>query len=83
MKLFLQEKVNQSEQKLATNMKDISILKDMLRIEKNSNQKKESLIKAREADLKETRDNFLEQQSEWLIKKNDMTIKAEEQASVI
>lgn len=41
-------------------MKDIGILKEMLRIEKNSNQKKDSLIKAREADLKETRDNYLE-----------------------
>jgi hypothetical protein len=41
-------------------MKDIAILKEMLRIEKNSNQKKDSLIKAREADLKEARENFLE-----------------------
>ena len=60
MKLFLLEKVNQSEQKLATNMKDISILKDMLRIEKNQNAKQEQMIKQRDNEFKETRENALE-----------------------
>lgn len=83
MKLFLQEKVNQTEQKMATNMKDIGILKELLRIEQNSNQKKDQLIKSREAELKETRDNYLEQQSEWLIKKNEMALKMEEQTKQI
>mmetsp|Transcript_18399 Transcript_18399/g.31459 ORF Transcript_18399/g.31459 Transcript_18399/m.31459 type:complete len:192 (+) Transcript_18399:234-809(+) len=39
VKTFLTEQVKQSEQKLQTNMKDISILKDMLKIEKNMNSK--------------------------------------------
>jgi len=83
MKLFLQEKVVQSEQKQATTMKDIAILKEMLRIEKLSNQKKDSVIKQRETELKETRDNYLEQQAEWLMKKNEMTTKVEEQIKTI
>ena len=45
MKLFLTEQVKQSEQKLETHMKDLSILKDMLKIEKNMNAKKEQMIK--------------------------------------
>jgi len=34
MKLFLTEKVKQAEEKLATNMQDINVLKEMLKIEK-------------------------------------------------
>jgi hypothetical protein len=45
MKLFLLEKVKQTEEKLATNMQDISVLKEMLKIEKNMNSKKEALLK--------------------------------------
>ena len=37
-------------------MKDITILKEMLRIEKNMNQKKESIIQSRDKDLKEARE---------------------------
>ena len=37
MKLFLTEQVKQGDDKLNTNMKDITILKEMLRIEKNMN----------------------------------------------
>jgi len=37
MKLFLTEQIKQGEAKQATTMKDISILKEMLRIEKNMN----------------------------------------------
>lgn len=53
-------------------MKDMAILKEMLRIEKNSNQKKEATIKLREEDVREARTSLLEQQGEWLMKKNEM-----------
>ena len=79
MKMFLQSQVTQAEEKLATNMKDIAILKEMLRIEKNSNQKKDSTIKSRETDLKEARENFLEQQTEWGMKKNEMNVNIDDQ----
>ena len=45
MKQFLLDKVTQNETKMDTQMKDIGILKDMLRIEKNMNLKKEALLK--------------------------------------
>lgn len=74
MKLFLTEQVQQSEQKLSTNMKDITILKEMLRIEKNMNQKKEQIIQSRDKDLKEAREAQLENSSEQLTKINDLDL---------
>lgn len=56
-------------------MKDISILKDMLKIEKANNQKKDAQLKAREAELKQTRENALEHQTDWLNKSNENTLK--------
>lgn len=78
MKLFLTEQVQQGEQKLQTNMKDITILKEMLRIEKNMNQKKETIIQQRDKDLKELRESQLEQTSETLIKLNDLDLKTQD-----
>lgn len=83
MKLFMQGQVAQAEEKLATNLKDLGILKEMLRIEKNSNQKKEATIKLREEDLKEARATFLEQQGEWLMKKNEMQATIDDQLQKI
>lgn len=56
-------------------MKDISVLKDMLRIEKNMNVKKEHTIKARDAELKEARDKTLETSKELNYSINELTIK--------
>lgn len=78
MKLFLTEQVQQGEQKLQTNMKDITILKEMLRIEKNMNQKKETIIQQRDKDLKELRESQLEQTSDTLIKLNDLDLKTQD-----
>ena len=49
------------------NIKDISILKDMLKIEKNMNSKKDVIIKEKELQLKAQRDEALEMQQEHLI----------------
>lgn len=45
-------------------MKDISILKDMLRIEKNMNQKKDDIIANRDKEIKDLREQSLEASSE-------------------
>ena len=59
-------------------MKDISILKDMLRIEKNMNQKKESIVSQRENDLKQLRESCMETQQDSNNKINELTLKTEE-----
>ena len=45
-------------------MKDISILKDMLRIEKNMNQKKDDMIASKDKEIKSLREQSLETSSE-------------------
>jgi hypothetical protein len=60
-------------------MKDISILKDMLRIEKNMNTKKEEIIQNRDKELKALRGESLETTSEQLIKINEIELKNTEQ----
>ena len=60
-------------------MKDISILKDMLRIEKNMNTKKEEIIQSRDKELKALRGESLETTSEQLIKINEIELKNTEQ----
>jgi len=59
-------------------MKDISILKDMLRIEKNMNQKKDDIIANRDKELKTLREQSLETTSEQLIKINEIELKNNE-----
>ena len=60
-------------------MKDISILKDMLRIEKNMNQKKDDMIASRDKEIKTLREQSLETSSEQLIKINEIELKNNEQ----
>lgn len=60
-------------------MKDISILKDMLRIEKNMNQKKDDMIASRDKEIKSLREQSLETSSEQLIKINEIELKNNEQ----
>ena len=43
----------------------------------------EYYLKQKEAEFKETRENALEQQLEWLIKLNEMALKSEEQEKKI
>lgn len=53
MKMFLLDQVQEKEKEKQINIKDISILKDMLKIEKNMNIKKDIIIKEKELQLKE------------------------------
>ena len=53
MKMFLLDQVQEKEKEKQINIKDISILKDMLKIEKNMNIKKDVIIKEKELQLKE------------------------------
>jgi hypothetical protein len=48
MKMFLLDQVQEKEKDKQVNIKDISILKDMLKIEKNMNQKKDIIIKEKD-----------------------------------
>jgi hypothetical protein len=48
MKMFLLDQVQEKEKEKQVNIKDISILKDMLKIEKNMNQKKDIIIKEKD-----------------------------------
>ena len=67
MKMFLLDQVQKKEKEKQVNIKDISILKDMLKIEKNMNQKKDIIIKEKDFQLKAQRDEALEMQQEHLI----------------
>ena len=67
MKMFLLDQVQKKEKEKQVNIKDISILKDMLKIEKNMNQKKDIIIKEKDLQLKAQRDEALEMQQEHLI----------------
>ena len=67
MKMFLLDQVQEKEKEKQVNIKDISILKDMLKIEKNMNQKKDIIIKEKDLQLKAQRDEALEMQQEHLI----------------
>ena len=67
MKMFLLDQVQEKEKDKQVNIKDISILKDMLKIEKNMNQKKDIIIKEKDLQLKAQRDEALEMQQEHLI----------------
>eukprot|EP00356_Strombidium_inclinatum_P004519 CAMPEP_0170485622 /NCGR_PEP_ID=MMETSP0208-20121228/4855_1 /TAXON_ID=197538 /ORGANISM="Strombidium inclinatum, Strain S3" /LENGTH=53 /DNA_ID=CAMNT_0010759329 /DNA_START=765 /DNA_END=926 /DNA_ORIENTATION=- len=53
-------------------MKDISILKDMLNIERKNNSKHQDTIGARDAEIKELRGQLLERQQEDLLQLNDL-----------
>lgn len=52
MKAFLMEKIAISEKRQQTNLKDVSILKDMVKLEKNVNAKKEAIIREKEGEIK-------------------------------
>ena len=78
MKAFLTDKVVQSEKNQQTNLKDIAIMRDMLKLEKNVNIKKDQVIREKDAQLKQLRDESLELQQEHLIKINELTLKIEE-----
>ena len=73
MKMFLLDQVQEKEKEKQVNIKDISILKDMLKIEKNMNQKKDIIIKEKDLQLKAQRDEALEMQQEHLITINYLT----------
>ena len=73
MKMFLLDQVQEKEKDKQVNIKDISILKDMLKIEKNMNQKKDIIIKEKDLQLKAQRDEALEMQQEHLITINYLT----------
>ena len=60
MKMFLTEKIQLSEQRQQTNLKDLQILKDMHTMEKNMNSKKDQIIKDKDHQLKLLRDESLE-----------------------
>lgn len=77
MKMFLTDKVKQSVEQQQTNQKDISILKDMLKLEKNMNAKKEQTIKDKDDQLKGMREESLEQQQDNLIKINELELQIE------
>ena len=77
MKTFLMDQVKQGEARLATNMKDISILKDMLKIEKNMNSKNSQTITQRDQEIKDLRAHILEQQQEDKLKINDLELKVD------
>ena len=78
MKNFLLEKIQISEQAQQTNLKDIEIWKDMVKLEKNVNSKKQAVILEQEAEIKQLREEAIERHSEHLVAVNDLKSKLHE-----
>lgn len=68
----MMEKVELCEQAAVTNKKDITVLKDIVKLEKNVNAKKETIIKEKEAEVKQLREEAIERHSEHLVIVNDL-----------
>lgn len=73
MKVFLTEKIRKNEEVIKTLQKDLEILKDLLRIEKQVHKKAQTQLSNKEKELEDLRREFLGKEQEMRTKINDLS----------
>ena len=79
VKIFLTDKLKQNEEITCTFQQDINILKDVLRVEKQINQKTQAQLKQKDVDIKDLRQEFLETDKNLREQINRLSITEQEQ----